>query len=93
MDFCYVTIPSNKPGERIGIVKQGEQGYYQCKGYDYAPNTEDQVRDYVRALNARLGVPADVEESALHASMFGWGTPAAARANWFFNEEGKKKQA
>lgn len=93
MNFCYVFVLGNKPGERIGIVKQGEMGYFACQGYDYPPNDDEQVKDYVRTLNARLGVPADVEDSARAASMFGWGIPAADRANQFFNYEQGAKSA
>ncbi len=87
MELAYVTIKANKPGERIGIVKLNETGYYPANGYDYAPDTLDQVEAFVKELNGKMGVPEDVAESARMGSMFGWHTPAAARAVRFFAEE------
>lgn len=84
--LAYVAINGNKPGERIGLVKFGQSGYYLAKGYDYAPHSIEEVREVVSKLNERLGVPADVAEAALFGSMFGWACPAAYPAVSFFGE-------
>lgn len=80
MELAYVTVRANKPGERIGIVKLNEKGYYLAKGYDYAPHTIEEVQTFVSELNQKMGVPDDVAESASFGSMFGWDCPGAARA-------------
>ena len=84
--LVYVAINGNRPGERIGLVKFGQSGYYPAKGYDYAPHTIEEVREVVNKLNARLEVPQDVAEAALVGSMFGWACPGAYKAVAFFGE-------
>lgn len=85
--ICYTVILGNKPGERIGLVKQGESGYYPCKGYDYAPDSLETVRTNVDELNEKMGIPKDVAASMRDGSMFGWHVPAASRANEFWEKE------
>jgi len=84
--ICYAAILGNRPGERIGIVKTGERGYYPAKGYDYAPHTIEEVKVKVSDLNKTLEVPDDVAESAAVGSMFGWDCPGAQKAVEFFQE-------
>jgi hypothetical protein len=81
---AYVVIPGNKRGQRIGIVKYRESGYYQTD-YDSAESlTLDDLERIVDDLNARLGIPADVSESMKYASIFGWQAPIADRAHHYF---------
>jgi hypothetical protein len=86
LDFAYAVIRSNMPGQRIGLVKLGETGYYPAEGYDCANDTIKQVEDRVKELNDRIGVPSEVGISAT-GSMFGWDVPGAQVAIRFFNEE------
>jgi len=89
-NICYVIIPGNQPGKRIGVVKQGEAGYYEARGYDDATESVEQAQALVNGLNATLGIPEEVAQSALYGSMFGWHVPAAAVANTYFKTmEGK----
>lgn len=83
---CYVFIPGNEQGKRIGIVKWYETGYY-VTNYDHHTN-EANAREHVKLLNEKLGIPADVAESALYGSMFGWNAPCAKFAIDF--EQNKK---
>jgi hypothetical protein len=87
--IAYVTIEVSKPGERIGIVKQGEMGYTIAKGYDDPKESLDQARAFVAALNLQLKIPADVAQSAKDGSMFGWHVPAAQKAVQFFTQAGR----
>lgn len=82
--ICYTTILGNKPGERIGLVKLDEKGYYPCPGWDYAPDSLETVRTRVAKLNQRMGIPEDVAESMCYGSLFGWHVPAAARAREYW---------
>jgi hypothetical protein len=84
--LAYVAIDGNKPGERIGLVKFGQSGYYLAKGYDYAPNTIEQVKQAVRDLNKRLGLSEEVAQAAFFGSMFGWACPAAYPAVVYFTQ-------
>jgi hypothetical protein len=85
MNIAYVTIKGNKPGERIGVVRQGEEGYYLAKGYDVPTHTIEEVKAFVLTLNEGIGIPEDVAQSAYESSMFGWQVPAAERANHFWS--------
>lgn len=70
--ICYTTVLGNKPGERIGLVKMNETGYYPCPGWDYVPDSIEAVQDRVWKLNQRMGIPEDVAESMSYGSLFGW---------------------
>jgi hypothetical protein len=78
--ICYVAIPGNKPGLRIGIVKYRESGYYQTD-LDRPSLTETQVKIEVAQHNRNLGLPEDVSEAMFAGSMFGWDVSGALRAN------------
>lgn len=80
--IAYVFVRGNAKGERIGLVKFGESGYYVTDEAKYCDSDAD-VLVVVAALNERLEVPADVAESLFAGSMFGWGVPAAARARLY----------
>lgn len=84
--MCYVQIPGKKPGQRMGIVKFYESGYYPCD-FDNVTATDAEVTETVNELNDRLGVPREVAGSAADGSMFGWHVPAAQPAiEWFKSE-------
>jgi hypothetical protein len=84
---AYTTVEGNKPGERIGLVKYNETGYYACPGWDDPSMSIQEVRDHVAFLNGRLEIPADVAESMSFASCFGWDKPIAERAHEYFKNQ------
>lgn len=85
--ICAVQLLGNKPGERIGMVKFYEAGYYPAAIQDNPEWTAEEVKRAVIERNLELGVPQDVAESAALASMFGWHTPAAEKAIQFFKQQ------
>jgi hypothetical protein len=80
-DLCYVVVPGAKIGQRVGIVKRGERGYYTTTLDDGTLPTKAtsglSVEGFVRHMNSRLGVSADEAQRMLSGSMFGWHVPAA----------------
>jgi len=81
-DNCFVAIPGNAKGKRIGIVVYRETGYY-VTNYDNH-DTIEQCQEHVRLINESRGVSAEIEESAFAGSMFGWDVPGArAAVNYF----------
>jgi len=86
-----VQLLGNKPGERIGIVKFHETGYYPAT-IDRKEWSAAQVKAAIAEFNLEQGIPQDVAESALYGSMFGWHVPAAARAILFAaGQEGERQ--
>lgn len=80
--FAYAHILGNQPGNRIGIIKYRESGYY-LTTFDHPEFDKDQVDNAVSILNREFGIPSEVAESMRAASMFGWNIPAAREAtNW-----------
>ncbi|UGY15203.1 hypothetical protein HAP48_0042880 [Bradyrhizobium septentrionale] len=75
-ELCYVVVPGNEPGNRIGIVKRGEAGYY-LTDFDNDEVPMSAVEEAVDELNDRLGVTAEEAMRMKSGSMFGWDTPAA----------------
>jgi hypothetical protein len=88
--LVYAYILGNAVGKRIGIIKFHESGYY-LADFDLPKECSDEeVKATVAELNTRMGIPPDVAESAYLGSMFGWHTPAAARAVQFYALEAAK---
>ena len=81
---CYAFVPNNRPGSRIVLITFRESGYHSTT-LDQTDMTEEEAQDLVAYMNGKLGVPLDVSESALRASMFGWHVPAAAPAITHFS--------
>ncbi len=77
--ICYVQVLTGAPAQRMGLVHWHETGYYPCT-YDTAGRTDAEIGAQVHELNQGLGVPDEVADSALMASMFGWDCPAAKKA-------------
>lgn len=84
LDFAYTVILGNRPGERIGLVKLDETGYFPARGYDCATDTIEEAKERVKELNDRIGDPSDVADSASIGSLFGWNVPGAQAARNFF---------
>jgi hypothetical protein len=82
MNYCCVVIPGAEKGKRIGLVNYGETGYYLLNYDNY--DTEQQCHEHVRLINESVGISAEVSQSALFASMWGWYCPAAKPATDFF---------
>ena len=80
-DLCYVVVPGAKIGQRVGIVKRGERGYYTTTLDDGTLPTKAtsglSVEGFVRHMNSRLGISGDEARRMLSGSMFGWHVPAA----------------
>lgn len=78
-----VHVLGAKPGQRIGVVKFYESGYYSTHA-DREQWTSTQVDAFIRDENAKNGISEEVADSALGASMFGWHVPAAIPAiEWY----------
>jgi hypothetical protein len=86
-NICYVTIPGNPKGKRIGIVSLGESGYY-AVDFDHH-DTVEAAHEHVSLLNDRLGISKEIEQSMRDGSMFGWQVPAAQKAIQFFAAQAK----
>lgn len=85
VDAAYTVIHGARPGKRIGVVKYRESGYY-LTDFDNPTDTLEQVREFVRNMNERLGLPADVADSMSYASCFGWDVPIANKAHEYFKQ-------
>jgi hypothetical protein len=90
MNACYVVVPGQPKGERIGIVKLNESGYY-LTDYD-THDTEEQCKEHVRYINDQRGISKEIEQSMLEGSMFGWKCPAARPALDYFAEQSSEME-
>lgn len=73
MRTCYTVVLGSPAGENIGIIKEGESGYYKTN-YDFG--TGDKAENAVRALNASRGITNEIQQALELGSMFGWNIPA-----------------
>lgn len=73
--LCYIVIETNKPGERVVIVKRGELGYFQTD-LDRGGSADD-LKQAANELNAKMGVDMIEARAMRLGSMFGWNVPAA----------------
>lgn len=73
---AYVFLEHAEPGERIGAVKRGIQGYWRTT-LDDASWTAREARDEVRRLNELLHISPLLQECMLAGSIFGFEVPAA----------------
>lgn len=80
-ETCYVIVPGNDPGNRVGIVVRGGIGYLKTSidNPSYDPRT---LSELVRSMNDEQGVTADQEEAMLVGSMIGWHVPGADPKTW-----------
>jgi hypothetical protein len=76
-DLCFVFIPGNAPGSRIGVVHLGHCGYWPSSADVHGTMTEAAAREYVRKLNREAGITALQEDCMMNGSLFGWSVPAA----------------
>ena len=80
-ELCYVMIGAAQPGERIGIIKRNERGYY-LTDFDNKTASDTIVQEAVRRMNERLGVKPSQVIAMQAGSMFGWDVPGANPAEW-----------
>jgi len=80
-ELCYTRILGAAPGHRMGVIKCDVSGYYPCD-YDQAKYSDEQIEDWVRLLNDRLGVTPSQRLAMETGSMFGWDVPGANPDNW-----------
>ncbi len=73
---CYVKIAGAEPGQRIGIIKRGESGYYRTD-FDHRSMDDDFVKAFVDDANKRLGVTSAQATAMQIGSMMGWDVPGA----------------
>lgn len=78
-DFCYTMLPANNLGERIGMVRAGESGYYKADwNHQDSPSWSlEELEANVRMMNDEIGVSAEEQSAMEYGSMFGWEVPAA----------------
>lgn len=78
---AYVFLEHGEPGERIGAVKRGIQGYWRTT-LDDPSWTAREARDEVRRLNALLHISPLLQECMLAGSIFGFDVPSANPAHY-----------
>jgi hypothetical protein len=73
MRTCYTVVLGKMAGENIGLIKEGETGYYQTN-YDFGVG--DRAQQAVRVLNENRDI-SEAEQMAMEiGSMVGFDSPA-----------------
>ncbi|HMJ44225.1 MAG TPA: hypothetical protein VK522_18310 [Pseudolabrys sp.] len=75
-ETCYVFIAGATPGERVGLIKRGETGYYKTD-FDSKTASAEIVHQAIGEMNDRLGVDKAEAIAMEIGSMFGWNAPGA----------------
>ena len=70
---CYTVVLGKPAGENIGVIKQGETGYYKTD-LNFGQQAEAEAK--VRQLNAARDISAEVQLALELGSMFGFDIPA-----------------
>lgn len=70
---CYTVVLGKPAGQNIGIIRQGESGYW-ATTYDFGEG--DSAANAVRALNESKGIDADIQLALELGSMFSFNIPA-----------------
>lgn len=73
MRACYTVVLGMPAGSNIGVIKEGETGYYKTD-LDFGTGAEAEAK--VRLLNDNRGIDKDVQLAMECGSMFGWDIPA-----------------
>lgn len=86
--YCYIHVRGQRPGQRIGIAKYLDSGYYPCTSdvadVDREFEDADSIEVVIDKLNAARGISFEVREGMEAGSMFGWRVPAAIPALKYF---------
>jgi len=88
---AFVLLQGKEPGFRIGAVRWMESGYYYCDADD-ATKSDEYASSLVGGLNKSLGLPDDVRDSAVAASMFGWDQSVAQPAIQYYKKHLQRHQ-
>jgi hypothetical protein len=83
--IAYVLVPGNQPGKRIAKAKYNESGYFSTDDA-FDPGSEDEAREIVDRLNAKIGITPEVSDAFLAGSMFGWHVPASNPAHAYLGQ-------
>lgn len=70
---CYTVVLGMPAGQNIGIVRQGESGYYKT---DYNFGVGEYAERAVRMLNESRDISKEVQLALELGSMFGFDIPA-----------------
>lgn len=89
-ELCYIKVPGNEPGRRIGVVKRGERGYH-LTDFDNGKVSQDVVEEVIREMNEALGISHEQETAMLVGSMFGWDVPGANPEAWIKHDASVKQ--
>jgi hypothetical protein len=73
MRACYTVVLGMPAGSNIGVIKEGESGYYKT---DLNFGTGEDAAAKVRQLNDARDISAEVQLAMELGSMFGWDIPA-----------------
>ena len=73
MRKCYTVILGKMAGENIGVIKEGETGYYQTN-YDFGIG--ETAEHAVRVLNERYDITPAMQMAMEIGSMVGFDSPA-----------------
>lgn len=73
MRTCYTVVLGKMAGENIGIIKEGEKGYYQTN-YDFGVG--EIAQNAVRILNENRDISKEVQMAMEIGSMVGFDSPA-----------------
>lgn len=73
MRMCYTVVLGKAAGENIGIIKEGETGYY-LTDYNYGVGAK--AKEAVRILNENRDISEEVQLAMEIGSMVGFDSPA-----------------
>jgi hypothetical protein len=73
-EVCFIYRPHVSTGRFVGIIRRGESGVFDT---DYAEGDPQLAKEYVREMNAKLGVTEEQLKCMEIGSMFGWTVPGA----------------
>lgn len=74
--LCYTFIRTNPPGERIGLIKRGQTGYYKTD-FDRPTISAEAAADIVSRLNNKMQLTCEQVSAMEAGSRFGFDVPGA----------------
>jgi hypothetical protein len=82
---AFVLLQAREPGLRIGVISWMESGY-RYSDADDPTRPDDYASSVVQQLNKFLGLPEEIRDSAVAASMFGWDQPVGQPAIQYYKQ-------
>lgn len=73
MRACYTVVLGNPVGQNVGLIKEGETGYYKT---DFDFGDEESAKVMVRKMNSIRGISEEVQLAMEIGSMVGFDSPA-----------------